>query len=309
MGALKTLLESGRTIILDSAMGTELQQRGCAVKLPLWSAQALIERPDTIRHIHIDNIDTGADIITTNTFRTQRRTYEKAGYRYNDYDFAETAKYFTAEAVDIAKEAVMIAAEEDDVIVAGCIAPLEDSYRPDLTPDTDILCTEHYEHMKNLADAGADIFISETLTNIREISAVLNQLHKFELDNILSITPRSDKELFSGEPISEAVSIINKYSPDVLCVNCLHPHLVEPVLTYLKTLTDIPLGAYANIGDPNYKDDPKHKESDPVKRTVTPDEYLKYAQKWKSIGAKVIGGCCGTNPLYIAKLNSLKGKK
>lgn len=309
MGALKTLLESGRTIILDSAMGTELQQRGCAVKLPLWSAQALIERPDTIRHIHIDNIDTGADIITANTFRTQRRTYEKAGYRYNDYDFSETAKYFTAEAVDIAKEAVMIAAEEEDVIVAGCIAPLEDSYRPDLTPDTDTLCTEHYEHMKNLADAGADIFIAETLTNIREISAVLNQLHKFELDNIVSITPRNDKELFSGEPISEAVSIINKYSPDVLCVNCIHPHLVEPVLTYLKTLTDIPLGAYANIGDPNYKADPKHKEGDPMKRTVSPDEYLKYAQKWKSLGAKVIGGCCGTNPLYIAKLNSLKGKK
>jgi len=309
MGALKTLLGTGRTIILDSAMGTELQQRGCSVKLPLWSAQALIDKPDTVRHIHIDNIDTGADIITTNTFRTQKRTYQKAEHRYHDLDFAETARHYTADAVDLAKDAVMIAAEEDDVLVAGCIAPLEDSYRPDLTPDTDTLCTEHYEHMKNLADAGADLLLAEALTNIREISAVLNQMHKFELDCILSITPRNDKELFSGEPISEAVSIISKYTPDVLCVNCIHPHLVEPVLAYLKTLTDIPLGAYANIGDPNYKADPNHKEGDPMRKTVSPEEYLKYAQKWKALGARVIGGCCGTNPLYIAKLSTLKHKK
>jgi S-methylmethionine-dependent homocysteine/selenocysteine methylase len=309
MGALKELLATGRTIILDSAMGTELQQRGANVKLPLWSAAALFEKPDTVRHIHIDNIDTGADIITTNTFRTQRRTYEKANYKYHDTDFAETARHFTTDAVDLAKDAVMIASEEDNVIVAGCIAPLEDSYRPDLTPDTDTLCTEHYEHMKNLADAGVDIFIAETLTTIREISAVLNQLHQFGLDNIISFTPRNDKELFSGESISEAVSIINKYSPDVLCINCIHPHMVEPVLIYLKTLTDIPLGIYANIGDPNYKFDPKHKEGDPMKRSVTPDEYFKYAQKWKALGARVIGGCCGTNPLYIAKLSHLKGKK
>lgn len=309
MGALKELLQTGKTIILDGAMGTELQARGLSVKLPLWSAGPLHDKPDTVRHIHIDYIDTGADIITTNTFRTQKRTFEKAGFTQKDMDYAATARQYTIDAVDLAKDAVMIAAEENEVLVAGCIAPLEDSYRPELTPDTDTLCTEHYEHMKNLADAGVDLFITETMTTIREISAVLNQMHKFELDKILSITPRNEKELFSGEPISEAVSIINKYSPDVLCVNCIHPHLVEPVINYLKTLTEIPLGAYANIGDPNYKQDPNHKESDPMRKTVSPDEYLKYAQRWKSIGVRVIGGCCGTNPLYILKLNSLKGKK
>ncbi|MCC6865319.1 MAG: homocysteine S-methyltransferase family protein [Ignavibacteria bacterium] len=303
MGALKQLLSTGRTIILDSAMGTELQQRGVSVGLPLWSAQALIDKPDTVRHIHIDNIDTGADIITANTFRTQKRTYQKAGYSYNNSDFTDTAKYFTAEAVDIAKEAVMIAAEEDEVLVAGCIAPLEDSYKPEMTPDTDTLCTEHYEHMKNLAEAGVDLFLAETLTNIREISAVLNQLHKFDLDNILSITPKNDKELLSGEPISEAVNIINKFTPDILCVNCIHPQMAEAVLNFLKSVTEIPLGVYANIGDPNFKD------GDQMKKTVLPDEYFKYAQKWKSMGVRLIGGCCGTNPLYIAKLNTLKNKK
>lgn len=303
MGKLRELLDTGRTVILDSAMGTELQARGCDVSLPLWSAKAIIERPDVIRHIHIDNIDTGADIVTANTFRTQRRTYEKAGYRHNDMDFGETAKYYTTEAVELAKDAVMIAAEEDEVIVAGCIAPLEDSYRPDLTPDTDILCSEHNEHIQNLVDAGSDLLLAETLTNIGEISAVLNQLHKFDLDYVISITPRNEKELFSGEPISEALSIINKFSPAVVSVNCIHPSLVEHVIEQIRMNTDIPLGAYANIGDPHYKD------GDPMKKTVSPDEYFNYAKKWKSIGVRLIGGCCGTGPLYVRKYSSLKSNK
>jgi homocysteine S-methyltransferase len=303
MGKLRELLDSGRTIILDSAMGTELQSRGCDISLPLWSAKAIIERPDVIRHIHIDNIDTGADIITANTFRTQRRTYEKAEYRHDNLTYSETAKYYTTEAVELAKDAVMIAAEEDEVLVAGCIAPLEDSYKPELTPETDVLCTEHNEHIQNLVDAGCDMLLAETLTNIREISAVLNQLHKFELDYVISITPRNEKELFSGEPISEAISIINKFSPAVLSVNCIHPSLVEHVIEHIKTNTDIPLGAYANIGDPNYK------EGDPLKKTVTPDEYFNYAKKWKSIGVRLIGGCCGTNPLYVRKYSTLKTDK
>jgi homocysteine S-methyltransferase len=300
MGKFKELLDTGRTIILDSAMGTELQARGVDISLPLWSARALIERPDVIRHIHIDNIDTGADVITANTFRT----YEKAGYRHANLDFAETAKYYTTEAVELARDAVMIASEEDEVLVAGCIAPLEDSYKPELTPDTDILCTEHNEHIHNLVDAGCDLLLAETLTSIREISAVLNQLHKFELDYIISITPRNDKELFSGEPISEALSIINKFSPAVVSVNCIHPSLVEHVIEHIRTNTDIPLGAYANIGDPNFK------EGDPMKKTVSPDEYLGFAKRWKSIGVRLIGGCCGTSPLYVRKYGSLKaGKK
>lgn len=309
MGALKELLSKGRVIILDSAMGTELQQRGCNISLPLWSAQPLIDRPDTVRHIHIDNIDTGADIITANTFRTQRRTFEKAGFTLNGMDYAQTAKHLTSDAVDLAKEAVMIASEDDEVLVAGCIAPLEDCYRPDLTPDTDTLCTEHFEHITNLTEAGADILLAETMTSIREISAVLNQLHKFELDYIISITPINENELFSGELLSDAVSIINKFSPDILSINCIHPSLAEPVILKLKTLTDTPLGVYANIGDPNYKPDSSKTEADKLKITVNPDEYFKYAQKWVTLGVKLIGGCCGTNPLYIRKLNSLKNLK
>jgi S-methylmethionine-dependent homocysteine/selenocysteine methylase len=302
MGAFKELIDSGKTIILDASMGTDLAARGCDLSAPLWSAKPLIDRPDVVRHVHIDNIDCGADIVTTNTFRTQARTFTKANYHYNDLSFEETAKELTTTAVDLAKDAVMIAAEENEVLVAGCIAPLEDSYRPDLTPDTDALCTEHNEHIKNLVDAGVDLLLAETLTTIAEISAVLNQMHKFDTDYIISFTPRNDKELLSGESIAEAISIIDKFSPSAIMVNCIHPSLVESVMNHLISITDKPLGAYANIGDPNFK------EGDPMRKTVSPDEYLTYAKKWKAMGVRIIGGCCGTNPLYVRKLSKLKEK-
>jgi S-methylmethionine-dependent homocysteine/selenocysteine methylase len=304
MASLRELIDSGRTIILDAAMGTDLQARGCDISTQLWSAKPLTDRPDVVRHIHIDNIDCGADIITANTFRTQKRTFEKAGYNYNGLGFEDTAKELTTTAVDLAKDAVMIAAaEEEEVLIAGCAAPLEDSYKPEMTPDTAALEAEHYAHIKNLVDAGSDFILAETLTNIAEITAVLKQMSKFEIDYIISITPRNDRELLSGESIADAVNVINNYAPAAILVNCIHPSLVEPVLTHMKTLTERPLGAYANVGDPNYKD------GEAMKQTVSPDEYFNYAKKWKALGARIIGGCCGTNPLYIRKLSLLKSDK
>ncbi len=301
MGKLSELLNTRGTIILDGAMGTELQKRGCDISLPLWSAKPLIERPDVIRHIHIDYIDCGADIITTNTFRTQRRTFEKAGFKLNGLSYAGTAKELTLSAVELAQEAVMIASEEGSgALVAGCIAPLEDCYSPELVPDMDSLCTEHYEHIQNLIDSGADCLLAETMISIREISAVLNQVHKFDADYMISINTKNDKELLSGETIADAVKVIEKFSPAALLVNCIHPAKAEGVIEHLKTLTSIPLGAYANIGNPN------ERETDKLTPDVSPDEYLTYAKKWKQLGVRIIGGCCGTNPMYIMKLNSLK---
>ncbi|HEU4725238.1 MAG TPA: homocysteine S-methyltransferase family protein, partial [Candidatus Eisenbacteria bacterium] len=66
---LRARLVRGETILLDGAMGTELDRRGVATPLPLWSAQALIDAPEVVRAIHEDYLRAGADVITANTFR------------------------------------------------------------------------------------------------------------------------------------------------------------------------------------------------------------------------------------------------
>jgi homocysteine S-methyltransferase len=305
MKTLSNLLSERTVVILDSAMGTELESRGADISLPLWSARAILEAPDTIRQIHIDNIDAGADIITTNTFRTQRRTFERANYHYDGKDFSSTAKELTKIAVDIAKEAVIITNEK--VLVAGCIAPLEDCYKPELVPDTDTLCSEHYEHVMNLVESGADLLLAETMSSVREISAVLNQIHKTEIEYCISLLCKNDKELFSGELLIDAVSIIEKFSPAAIMINCVHPALIEGILKNMKSTTGgilgIPLGVYANVGEPSFYRGGK------IRVNVAPDEYLNYARNWKALGVKIIGGCCGTTPDYIEKISILKKEK
>lgn len=301
MSSLSQILKNSKLLILDSAMGTELQCRDADTSLPLWSARALFERPDTVRQIHIDNIDAGADIITTNTFRTQKRSFEKAGYQHEGLSYSETAKFFTKLAVDIAKEAVMIT--RDDVLIAGSVAPLEDCYKPDLVPDTDTLCTEHNEHILNLIDAGVDFLLAETMSTVREISAVVNQIHQTGKEYCISLLCRNDKELFSGESIGDAVKIAEKFSPDAILINCIHPVKAEAVLNSLKKLTDLPLGVYANIGEIN------NNEGNKFIKTITIDRYYEFASTWKNMGVKIIGGCCGTNPDYIKAISNLKKRK
>ncbi|HET7094538.1 MAG TPA: homocysteine S-methyltransferase family protein, partial [Thermomicrobiales bacterium] len=72
-------LAVGRPLLLDAAMGTELDRRGVRTTLPLWSAIGLTAAPDVVWSIHVDNLVAGAAIITTNTFRTTRRVFAKAG--------------------------------------------------------------------------------------------------------------------------------------------------------------------------------------------------------------------------------------
>ncbi len=298
MGLIQDILNRQAIIVLDSAMGTELKARGADISSPLWSARALYEKPDTVRQIHIDNIDAGADIVTANTFRTQKRTMEKAGYMHNGLGFSESARELTTLAVEIAKDAVMIT--RDEVLVAGSIATLEDCYKPELAPDTDTLCTEQNEHILNLIDGGADILLPETMNNVREISAVLNQIHKTGKEFIISMICRSSSELLSGEQIKDAVKIIEKFSPSAIMVNCVHPALAGGVITTLKSLTPSPVGVYANVGIAGCE------TADRLEVAVSAAEYFDYAVKWKKIGAVLIGGCCGTNPDYIRKLSILK---
>lgn len=301
MKKLSDLLKEQSIVLLDSAMGTELTSRGADTSLSLWSARALIDAPDVVKQIHLDNIISGADIITTNTFRTQRRTFEKANFNYKELDFAETARELTNIAVDIAEDARM--ESDKDVLIAGCIAPLEDCYHPELVPDTDTLCTEHDEHINNLIDAGVDILWAETMGTVREISAVVNQLHKTDKEYCISMLCRNDKELYSGELIKDAVSIIEKFSPVAILINCIHPSSVEKIILELKKMTEKPLGVYANIGDPD------RKKSREFVKTVSPEEYFEHAKHWYSLGVKIIGGCCGTTPDYIKKISILKYKK
>ena len=289
-GPLAARLASGKPVLLDGAMGTELDRRGVRTYLPLWSALGLIERPEVVREIHRDYAAAGAEILTTNTFRTTRRTIIRAG---RDPDEVNELNKL---AVRIAREGATEAGRE--VLVAGSIAPLEDCYSPDLSPDPETAFLEHREQAALLVAAGADFLMIETMPLVAEAEAAARAALETGLEVTVGFVLGDDGRLLSGESLASAVEILGRFSIAAFFVNCSAPAMISKGIAELRGLTAHPVGGYANLGT--------------VEETVgwsadesfTGERYAAGAQAWLETGARIVGGCCGTRPEHIAALRS-----
>ena len=302
-------LASGHVLLLDGATGTELQRRGVDTALPLWSARALLAAPEVLRAIHADYLAAGADIITTNTFRTHRRTLTRAGQ-------GERTRELTQLAVTIAREAAR--SVERKVFVAGSISPLEDCYAPQLVPPDDELRIEHAELAQQLAEAGCDLLLVETMNTSREAVSAAQCAAATGLPVCVSFvvgpqgrppdqidqTVRDETlTLLSGESITEAVAALRAISPAVIMINCVPLAYIDRAFDELRAAHRGPIGLYANVGHAD----------DQVGWTLTDDvqpaAYAQHARQWirqgAAPGAAIIGGCCGTTPEHIAALKEM----
>ncbi len=290
-------LTARRPLLLDAAMGTELDRRGVRTTLPLWSAIGLIDAPEVVRQIHMDNLAAGADIITTDTFRATGRVFLKAG---RDPD---EGVLLNAMAVAMAR-AAREQASRPDVLIAGSIAPLEDCYSPWLSPAPEMAFAEHAEQARALAAAGADFLMVETMPLIAEAEAALRAARETGLDATIGFVcapPEPDQpvRLLSGEPLAEAVAQMARLEPAAIFVNCAAPAVITAALRELRGLTDRPIGGYANLG---LVDDERGWEPD---ASVSGAAYSAAAADWLEAGASIIGGCCGTTPEHIRALRRL----
>ncbi|MBI4235148.1 homocysteine S-methyltransferase family protein [Candidatus Peregrinibacteria bacterium] len=283
---LKNRLKNKEKILLAGACGTEIQRRGIKTELPLWSASALITNPEIVSRVHEDYIKAGSDIITTNTFRTNRRTLQKI----NKGDESEK---LTKLAVKLALKA-RIESGRKEVLIGGSIAPLEDCYEPKLVPSDKELWQEHSEQAENLAKNGVDFLFIETINTIREAKIAFKACKKTGLEVAISFVCNKNGNLLSGESIEAAYRAISPLAPLAILTNCAPPQIAEISLYKLLKISKIPIVFYAN-GDGMPHDELGWK----FLKEKKPEDYLKFAQKWLKDGASIIGGCCGTNPEYI----------
>jgi S-methylmethionine-dependent homocysteine/selenocysteine methylase len=281
---LSDRLQGPRALLLDGATGTELERRGASTRLPLWSAAALLDAPDLVRRIHEDYVAAGAEALTANSFRTQRRSLAHGG-------LGGRAAELTALAVRLAREAA--AASASPVFVLGSSPPLEDCYRPDRVPDAAALASEHAEHCQNLANAGADAILCETMNSVREAEAALRAARATGLPVLASFVCWNGATLLSGEPLARAVEAVRGLAPAALLVNCLPPSNVAACLDALAT-SGLPFGVYANLGAPDDVTGFRRSED------VPPARFAELAAGWVASGARLVGGCCGTTPAHIA---------
>jgi len=286
-------ITSRAPLILDGAMGTLLQGRGHDLPEPLWSAAAVESNPEMITAIHREYIDAGAEVITTATFRTTRRIYERAGSELD-------AKTVNTRAVACAREAVRY---RQDVFVAGSVAPLEDCYRPDLVPDDGELAAEHREQIAWLIEAGVDGLLFETMNTIREAETCARIAHDLAFPFFVSFVCDRPGKLLSGESILEAASAIIPFQPLALVINCTHPAIIGETLEALHQNTEYPLGAYANVGHSIPE------QGGTIDQILSPAGYLRYVKHWMGFGLRLVGGCCGTTPEHIRNIRDYLNRK
>ena len=315
-----------RVLLLDGATGTELTRRGVPTPLPLWSTDALRTHPDVVRAIHRDYAEAGADIIVANTFRSNVRALREA-------ELFDQGEALNRRAVELARQGVEDgvakgvshggdslratpdpehggdrgAPDEDHVgestghraeqpLVAVSIAPVEDCYHPERVPDERTLDEEHGQMLAWLSAAGPDVVWIETMNTVREARAAAQAAGRERLPMIVSFVVRENGDLLSGESLEDAVAAVEPFAPIALGLNCIPPDGVTRNLSRLRAATDRPLIAYAHIGNA----EPTHGWS--FRQDVSPEQYVEHAQRWIEIGARIVGGCCGTTPEYISAL-------
>jgi len=286
-------LGDGSSLLLDGATGTELERRGVRSSLPLWAAHALVEAPELVRRVHADYAAAGADLLTANTFRTQRRTLTRGAC-------GERAEELTALAVSLAREAANAA--DHPVAVLGSAPPLEDCFAPERVPATAALEEEHAEHARHLARAGVDGILIETMNTLREARAALRAARAQELPALLSFVCWRDATLLSGESLEDALSSLLDDPPAAVLVNCLPVSNVDACLAPLAR-SGLPFGVYPNLGGP--LDEPSDAAVVRNREDVAPAEFAQRAHGWLSAGARIVGGCCGTTPAHIASIAQL----
>ena len=286
-------------ILMDGSMGNELLARRSDLVSGLWSAQYLIDAPQLVKEIHLEYINAGADLITTNTYSTIPSYLSKKNVEDKMPELIGLAGKLAREAADDS---------EKEIIVAGSLPPLEESYRPDLVIDAEEAIPIYEVLIKELTPF-VDIFICETMSSIKEMQHVMEALNN--LDNKkpvwISWTLKEDKKnrLRSGESIEEAFNASATVKPEAYLFNCTDPYAITEGIKVLKQLTQKPIGGYPNVF--NVPDGWTLDNDIQVSvRDLSIEKFLEFAEEWRKLGASIIGGCCGIGPRFIKAIADLK---
>ncbi len=286
-------------ILLDGGMGQELISRNASSQGVLWSAKALFDFPEAVLAVHEDYIRAGADVITANSYACIRNNFEPQG-------LLDRLGEMNRLAVELAQRARDNSGKP--VLIAGSMGPQRGSYRPDLVgtyEETEALYREQAEFLA----PHVDMFICETLSCLTEARAAVTAATATGIPVWLSwsIEDSGVANLRSGESVHDAWKDIAEAGVSAVLLNCSPPEAISEVLPSLVSISDVPVGGYANAFTPiPDKWDFHGDESIPPARIdLTPEAYSKHAANWLAAGARIIGGCCEVGPAHIAHLNRL----
>jgi homocysteine S-methyltransferase len=295
-GPIGERLAGRQPVVLDGAIGTEILRRDVT-----WADHQNLARPDVIRNLHADYVRAGADVISTNTFQLSKRSLlnhfrdEAHMARIGAPDLPNRPEESLRAAVRLTQEARDQAADGRPVAIAGAITTLEWCFRPDLAPNPEQAAAEYRELIGVLADAGCDVILLETVNSVGEAVVAAEAARHVGIPIWVSFVPDEAGKLFTGETMADAARALAPLSVDSILLNCAPPDDCTAGLRELQPHSTVATGAYPHVGR---FDPPEWMFTD----EYPPSKYQQEAEKWREMGAAVVGGCCGTTPEHIALL-------
>lgn len=271
-----------RPLILDGAMGSLLQQMGAKVDSSMWMSLINLEKPEMVYNAHKQYVQAGADIITTNTFRTNPIAVNKYGRNININELVR-------ESVNLAIKA----AKGLPVFIAGSNPPAEDSYQSERKVSPKELKANHFIHIDLLVESGCHFILNETQSHFDEIKIICNYCSNNNIPYVLSIFFDDNYKLYSGENISDVLKYVIDYSPFAVSINCIKPD------TFLKYYNRLKInynwGFYLNCGKGEFTDEN-------IASAVSPNRYLNKIKDVFIKSPSFVGACCGSTPAHIKRI-------
>lgn len=277
--------------LLDGGLGQELVHRSGDRPTPLWSTQVMIDHPGLVEEIHRDFYAAGATVIATNTYALHHDRLEKAGLTTPLPDLIACAL----------SEAKAARATKPGARILGSIGPLIASYRADLHPPIAQAAPLYTELAQALAPH-VDVIGFETVPSLEAGRAAIAATQDIDTPVWLAFTldDQDGTKLRSGEPLAEAL-VVAQTGADAIIANCSAPEVMADAMEIFAT-GPLPFGGYANgftkIAEGFLTDAPTV-DALTKRQDLGPEDYAKFASKWASQGATIIGGCCEISPAHI----------
>lgn len=270
-------------VLFDGAMGTEIYNKG--VFINTCYDELNLTRPSLIQEIHKKYIEAGADVIETNTFGANRLKLQRHGLEEKVYEI-------NLKGATIARESA-----GEDIYVAGSIGPLNVRLEP-WGPLSETEAQEIFmEQAQGLIDGGVDLIILETFSDLHLIQQALQAIkNNFQIAVIAQMTISNDGFSLFGTPPELFAHKIMLWGADVVGINCsVGPKPMLDALEKMTGVVNIPISIMPNAGTP----------VDVEGRNIylaTSDYFAEYTRRFIQAGARIVGGCCGTDHTFIREM-------
>ncbi len=279
-----------RKILLDGGFGTELIKRGfpqgaCPES---WND----EKPDIVKEIHKSYYDAGSDAVLTNSFGGTTIKLSSHNLENKCYELNRTAAIIASEV------------KPEGRYIGGSMGPTGKFLKPHGEYSEEEFEAAYAEQARGLTDGGADFLLIETQYDLNEaLCALRGSRNASDLPIFLTMTFNHHPTGFftmMGNSVDQFLETMEREGVAVVGSNCtLNSEEMAEMVKIMREKTSLPIIAQANAGKPSLSEDGE------VAYSQGMEDYLRFIPEIKANGADIIGGCCGTNPDYIARMSEI----